>query len=57
MKNFDWIIVGGGIAGISLSEVLYADNNSSALSKAWISGLWSATRLLKSKELLKEIRC
>ncbi len=31
MKNFDWIIVGGGIAGISLSEILTREGHSVAL--------------------------
>ena len=31
MKTFDWIIVGGGIAGISLSEILTREGHSVAL--------------------------
>ena len=31
MKIFDWIIVGGGIAGISLSEILTREGHSVAL--------------------------
>jgi len=31
MKNFDWIIVGGGVAGISLSEILTREGHSVAL--------------------------
>ena len=31
MKNFDWIVVGGGIAGISLSEILTREGHSVAL--------------------------
>ena len=31
MKTFDWIIVGGGIAGISLSEVLTREGHSVVL--------------------------
>jgi len=31
MKSFDWIIVGGGIAGISLSEILTREGHSVAL--------------------------
>ena len=31
MKIFDWIIVGGGIAGISLSEILVREGHSVAL--------------------------
>ena len=31
MKNFDWIVVGGGIAGISLCEILTREGHSVAL--------------------------
>ena len=31
MKTFDWIIVGGGITGISLSEILSREGHSVAL--------------------------
>ena len=31
MKTFDWIIVGGGVAGISLSEILTREGHSVAL--------------------------
>jgi len=31
MKNFDWIVVGGGIAGISVSEILTREGHSVAL--------------------------
>ena len=31
MKTFDWIVVGGGIAGISLSEILTREGHSVAL--------------------------
>ena len=31
MKNFDWIVVGGGVAGISLSEILTREGHSVAL--------------------------
>ena len=31
MKIFDWIIAGGGIAGISLSEILTREGHSVAL--------------------------
>ena len=31
MKTFDWIIVGGGISGISLSEILTREGHSVAL--------------------------
>jgi len=31
MKNYDWLIVGGGIAGISLSEILTREGHSVAL--------------------------
>ena len=31
MKKFDWIVVGGGIAGISLSEILTREGHSVAL--------------------------
>ncbi len=31
MKDFDWIVVGGGIAGISLSEILTREGHSVAL--------------------------
>jgi len=31
MKTFDWIIVGGGIAEISLSEILTREEHSVAL--------------------------
>ena len=31
MKTYDWIIVGGGIAGISLCEILTREGHSVAL--------------------------
>ena len=31
MKTFDWIVVGGGVAGISLSEILTREGHSVAL--------------------------
>ena len=31
MKTYDWLIVGGGIAGISLSEILTREGHSVAL--------------------------
>ena len=31
MKQFDWIVVGGGIAGISISEILTREGYSVAL--------------------------
>ena len=31
MKIFDWIVVGGGIAGISLGEILTREGHSVAL--------------------------
>ena len=31
MKNFDWIIVGGGVAGISIAEILTREGYSVAL--------------------------
>ena len=31
MKTFDWIVVGGGIAGISLAEILTREGHSVAL--------------------------
>ena len=31
MKNYEWIIVGGGIAGISISEILTRQGHSVAL--------------------------
>ena len=37
MKIFDWIIVGGGIAGISLSEILTREGHSVALIEKKIS--------------------
>ena len=37
MKVFDWIIVGGGIAGISLSEILTREGHSVALIEKKIS--------------------
>ena len=31
MKSYDWIIVGGGIAGISIAEILSREGHSVAL--------------------------
>ena len=31
MKTFDWIVVGGGIAGISIGEILTREGHSVAL--------------------------
>ena len=39
MKTFDWIVVGGGVAGISLSEILTREGHSVALIEKLVTAI------------------